>query len=104
MKKNYYGKSSKDRMPKVGDDIYLGTELYLGHGRDDFDGGLCRIVKITSGISAGKKTPFVEVKERPNHEYNLEYLLENQEEWKKEYGRRRGKACPDYSPEFNEGW
>jgi hypothetical protein len=25
---------------RQGDVIYIGTELYLGHGRDDFRGGL----------------------------------------------------------------
>ncbi|MBM3200773.1 hypothetical protein FJZ53_07585 [Candidatus Woesearchaeota archaeon] len=89
-------------LPKIGKDVYIPTSLYLGHGRDDFQGGLCKIVSIEEGISAGKKTYFVEVAERPGHMYNWDYLQENQGKWKKEYGNKRGYPDPDYRTEFND--
>jgi len=111
-------KKQNKEIPKKGDDIYIGSELYLGHGVDDFSGGLCKIIEIGKSkmymgneglehkFEASKENTklseiFVEVKERPGHYYNLEHLLENQEKWKKDYGKRRGKPDPDYSPMFN---
>lgn len=89
--------------PKIGQDVYVGTELFLGHGRDDFQGGLCEIIKIEERMSGGKKTYFIAVKERgPNHLYNWDCLQENQKKWEKEYGKGRGYSDPDYRPEFND--
>ncbi|MCK9543452.1 MAG: hypothetical protein M0R03_15635 [Novosphingobium sp.] len=34
------------QMPKVGDEIYVGSSYYIDHGEDDFDGGLCKIIKV----------------------------------------------------------
>ncbi|HEX4605603.1 MAG TPA: hypothetical protein VH724_16495, partial [Candidatus Angelobacter sp.] len=44
-----------------GDVIYIGTELYLGHGRDDFRGGLAEVSEVRPDISKGRSTPFVRV-------------------------------------------
>lgn len=30
-------------LPKVGDEIYIDTSLFVTHGEDDFIGGLCKI-------------------------------------------------------------
>jgi hypothetical protein len=40
-----------------GDIIYIGTELYLGHGRDDFRGGLAEVSEVRPDISKGQPTP-----------------------------------------------
>jgi len=82
---------------KVGDSIYIPTSLYLSHGEDDFDGGLCKIIEI--GEKFGWK--WIRVKENPSSQHSYDYLLEGQEKWKKEYGNRKGKRSPDYSPQFN---
>lgn len=92
----------KRQMPIAGEDVYIPTSLYLSHGIDDFEGGLCRIIRVSEGISAGEKVPFIEVAERPSYSYNWECLRDGQEKLKKEYGRRRGRRHPDYSSEFNE--
>ncbi|MDP2908002.1 MAG: hypothetical protein Q8O03_08775 [Nanoarchaeota archaeon] len=95
-------KMHKKEKPRIGQEIYIPTSLYLGHGRDDFIGGLCTIVNVKEGMSAGEYMPFVEVAERPGQGYNWEYLQENQGKWKKEYGKKRGKPDPDYRAEFND--
>ena len=87
--------------PKIGQEIYIDTELYLSHGRDDFDGGLCTIIAIKGGKNK-KLVPFVEVKERPGRLYNWKYLEPRQKELKKMFGKRRGCANPDMDPKFNE--
>jgi hypothetical protein len=46
---------------RKGDVIYIGTELYLGHGRDDFRGGLAEVSEVRQDISKGQPTPFVRV-------------------------------------------
>lgn len=90
-------------LPKVGDDIYISTVGYLGHGIDDFQGGLCKVIKVAEGTSAGKKTHYVTVAERPSTKYNWKFLAIKQNELKTRFGKNRGHAAPDYSPEFNSG-
>jgi hypothetical protein len=81
--------------PVVGSDIYVGTSLYIDHGEDDFQGGLCTIKHKEMSTSAGKPTWFVTVKERPGVSYNWEILMERQEELKAEFGNNRGYKDPD---------
>jgi hypothetical protein len=89
---------------KVGDDIYIQGAMYMGHGKDDFAGGLCKISEIRMGVSAGERVPFVEVEERPGYQYNYLTLLDKQDKMRETYGTQRGHADPDLRPEFNEGW
>lgn len=73
--------------------------MYLSHGMDDFEGGLCKITKVDVGISAGKPEWFIEIEERPGYNYHI--LMESQEEWKAQYGTNRGHPDPDDREEFN---
>ena len=86
-------------MPIVGEDVYVPSELYLWHGRDDFAGGLCRIVRVTESFGG----LFVEVEENPGSLYSWAILLEDQERLRERFGDRRGRPNPDWRPEFNEG-
>jgi hypothetical protein len=87
--------------PAVGSDIYVRTAWYLSHGADDFEGGLCKVTKVTVGMSAGNPTWYVEVAERPGHSYNWAILREEQESLAEEHGNRRGYPNPDNDPESN---
>ena len=84
------------KKPKVGDEIYVESSFYISHGEDDFCGGLAKISKISKEYG----TTFVEVVERPSHGYNYEILMENQEQLKKQFGKKR--AHPD--PDINTPW
>ena len=44
------------RMPELRKDdvIYVDTELYLSHGRDDFRGGLAQVFEYSMKTSAGR--------------------------------------------------
>jgi hypothetical protein len=86
--------------PKVGTDIYIDTAAYISHGRDDFQGGKCRVTKCytRNGIT------WVEVLERPGHVYNWIFLEPVQKELKKEFGENRGHPDPDYHPNANKEW
>jgi len=92
---------NEKKLPKIGQEVYIPTALYLGHGRDDFRGGLCRIRRIELGKSAGEETVFIEVEENLGTEYNWNLLLKKQKELAKEHGKRRGHPDPDYRPEMN---
>ena len=89
--------------PKIGDDIYVDSELYLSHGRDDFRGGLAKVVEVKPDISGGKRCTFVRVAEEPDTWHNwTTYLEPMQEKLRKEFGTSRARPDPDWRPEFNE--
>lgn len=87
-------------MPKVGDEIYVPSSLYLSHGRDDFRGGLCRVVVVREMLGA----PYVEVEEDPGTLHSWAYLEPLQDDLRARFGDERGRPDPDLRPEFNEGW
>ena len=87
--------------PKVGDEIYVNSAMYLSHGMDDFDGGLVEVTKVTFNEKLNGGDWHVEVKERPGHKYSWSFLAEKQTKLFEEYKNERGKPCPDDTPEFN---
>lgn len=86
-------------VPKVGQDIYIQGAMYMSHGADDYAGGLAKVTEVKKGKSAGEDTFYVSVEEVEGHEWNWEFLAEQQAELKKEYKKKR--AHPDTSPESN---
>ena len=89
------------KTPKVGDEIYIRTSLSIDHGWDDICGGLAKVVRVTSGISAGRPTPFVEVYESPGRSYNWEILAEEQEKLAEQYGTKRAHPDPDFPDQWS---
>jgi hypothetical protein len=92
------------RVPELrqGDVIYVDTELYLWHGRDDFRGGLAEVVEFGACMGANS-TPFVRVVQEPDTQHNWEILAAKQRKLRQEFGARWAHPDPDYRPEFNEG-
>lgn len=85
--------------PKIHQIIYVPSQTYISHGRDDFSGWKAVIVEIKNdedGLS-------VRVWENPNAFYDWENLLRNQKERQEQYGETIAHPDPDYSPEMN-GW
>lgn len=87
-------------LPKVGQDIYVDTQLYLSHGRDDFTGGLAQVASVTEEYWP-KATAVVHIVERPGHGYFWHLLEAQQEDLQKQFGNRRSYPDPDNSHEFN---
>jgi hypothetical protein len=87
--------------PEVGQEIYVPSELYLSHGRDDFAGGRCRIVRVTTLFD--RPQLYVEVEEHPGTLYAWDDLARRQDELRGQHGDRRGHPDPDWRPEFNDG-
>jgi hypothetical protein len=101
-------KQKKQRLPKEGDKIYVGTSWYLSHGEDDFEGGIATITKVE--VNEKCENPYnrimVGIKENPGSMHNYTYLMENQAKWKKQFGKQKAHPDPDYSPSSNDdgGW
>jgi hypothetical protein len=92
------------RVPELhhGDVIYIGTELYLGHGRDDFRGGLAEVSEVRQDISKGQPTPFVRVVQQPGTIHNWKLLASEQKELRQRHGKGWAHPDPDDRAEFND--
>lgn len=86
-------------LPAIGDEIYIGTSLYIDHGEDDVMGGLATIngMEYNPGCKNDVNRVMVTVAEVPGRAYN--YLIAKREEDKRraQYGERRAYPDPDYS-------
>src|SRR5260221_14559876 len=60
------------RVPELhkGDVIYVETELYLGHGIDDFRGGLAEVSETQEGKSKGQPGMYIRVVQQPSNLHN----------------------------------
>jgi len=92
------------RVPELrpGDVIYIGTELYLGHGRDDFRGGLAEVREVRQDISKGQPTPFVRVVQQMDTIHNWKLLASEQKELRHRHEKSWAHPDPDDRPEFND--
>ena len=81
-----------------GDVIYVDTELYVGHGRDDFRGGLAEVDQFGTFIGS----PFVRVAQEADTQHNWEILAPMQKKLRQKFGMKWAHPDPDYRPEFNE--
>jgi hypothetical protein len=87
---------------RKGDVIYMGTELYLGHGRDDFRGGLAEVSEVLEQKSAGIPTAFVRFVQQPDTLHNWKLLAAEQKKLRLQHGIGWAHPDPDFRPEFND--
>ncbi|MBZ5491865.1 MAG: hypothetical protein LAO76_13120 [Acidobacteriia bacterium] len=92
------------RVPELrqGDVIYIGTELYLGHGRDDFRGGLAEVSEMRMEKSKGQQAPFVRVLQQMDTIHNWKLLASEQRELRQRHGKEWAHPDPDNRTEFND--
>jgi hypothetical protein len=93
------------RVPELraGDVIYLDTELYISHGRDDFRGGLAELVEVKIDKIGGKPIAFVRAAQEPDTWHNwTTFLAPMQKKLREEFGKKWAHPDPDWRPEFNE--
>lgn len=86
---------------RLGDVIYVETELYLGHGVDDFRGGLAEVSEMQEGKSKGLPGLYVRVVQQPDTLHNWHYLAAEQKKLRVEHGKNWAHPDPDHRPEFN---
>jgi len=91
--------------PNPGDEINVPSMIYLSHGADDFQGGLCKVAATRDSMQSGKAVTFKEIEEDPGS-WKLwdTYLEPMQESLKEKFGNQKGKLDTDLRPEFNRGW
>jgi hypothetical protein len=91
-------------MPELrnGDVVYVDTELYVSHGRDDFRGGLAEVTEVRPDISKGNPTPFIRVAQEADTLHNWKILAADQKKLRAEFGKKWAHPDPDHRPEFNE--
>ena len=87
---------------RKGDVVYIDTELYISHGRDDFRGGLAEVIEVRPDISKGKPTPFIRAAQEPDTLHNWKILAADQKKLRAEFGKNWAHPDPDYRAEFNE--
>ena len=87
---------------RIGDVVYVDTELYVRHGRDDFRGGLAEVTEVRPDISKGKPTPFIRVAQEPDTLHNWKILAADQKKLRAEFGKSWSRPDPDNRAEFNE--
>ncbi len=78
--------------------------MFIDHGQDDFQGGLCTVSAVSVSMSAGKPTFMICVLERPGWSANWEILREEQDKLRAEHGERRGHPDPDFNDYGPEGY
>ncbi len=92
------------RLPELrkGDVIYVETYRFLGHGRDDFCGGLAEVVDFFLRGGGAQAIPYVVVAQEPDANSNWRHLAGLQEKLQAEFGKSWSHPDPDLRPEFNE--
>ncbi len=88
----------KEEQPKIGQEIYVGSELYLNHGLDDLQGGLTQVIEVVQDEHGHW---WVEVEVSPGEKYNWDYLQSLQSEWQVRCGKQQAQRDPDSRDEFN---
>lgn len=92
------------RVPELrpGDVIYVETELYLGHGVDDFRGGLAEVSEMQEGKSKGQPVLYIRVVQQPDTLHNWHSLAAQQKKLRADQGKNWAHPDPDHRPEFNK--
>ena len=87
---------SMEYIPKIGDEIYVDTWLYVTHGEDDFIGGLCTVTNVRNV----EGNIWIEIAE-DDGSLSWNHLKDIQKQLKAKFGTNRGYKRPDYREEFN---
>lgn len=75
-------KNEKEKLPKVGDIVYVPSEVYMQYGDDDLYGGKAKVWRV---IDDGKDV-WVVVEVYPGSKYNWKELKADQEYLKNKFG------------------
>lgn len=94
--------SGPQPIPKVGDDIYVESALYLDHGEDDILGGLAKVTSVREERLGDRVVIKVTVAKIPGIFNWTERLAGLQEKLKEQFGESRAHPEPDDRPAFNE--
>lgn len=83
-----------DKVPAVGEKIWVESAFYIDRGEDDVCGGLATVREVVP-LQSG--TDFeVSVHELPRRSYYWSWLKDHQLSWAREYTGKFAHECPDY--------
>lgn len=88
----------KNIQHKAGDKLYIPSAYYCSRGSDDVEGGLATVegFKIHNELPTDHPNRvFVAFREHPGRSLNYQYVLDNQDEWAKEYAGKTAHPSPD---------
>ena len=88
-----------DGIPKVGDYVYIPTELYVSHGEDDYIGGRTTISSVRGGPD--DSLVWIRTAFDDSQEWRWDVLKQQQAELAEEFGSTPPKRTPDFRAEFN---
>lgn len=91
-----------DYIPAVGDDVYIGSRMYISRGSDDIVGGLARIKTVKPCRNGGRDDYQLSFEEVHTGLY-WNHLATQQEKLQAEFGNRRAYRDPDDDPSANTG-
>lgn len=83
---------------KIGDNLFISSAFYISRGSDDVAGGLATIKRFEYNKFLPKdhyNYCMVEFEEHPGRLLNYKYVIENQDDWAKEYEGKIAHSCPD---------
>ena len=92
--------SSAD-VPRIGEQVYIPSNLYLSHGVDDYEGGLTTVTEVDIGRPHDGFV-WIGVEFRESGSTRWDVLKASQEQLAQEFGTKAPKATPDYRAEFNK--
>lgn len=95
------------KLPSKGDKIYIPSSYHISSGSDDVQGGVATIdtIKVNTDLPKDHyNSVFVSVEKVPGHGFNYQYLLEQQDELKKQFKDKIARPDPDIdTPWIQEG-
>jgi hypothetical protein len=91
-------------LPAVGQYIYVDSDYYLGHGIDDFEGGLCRVATVAVDEAGGRVRFALDIAPNRLHFESVASFATHQAELRRKFGRRKGYPRPDTGMACNDEW
>ena len=87
------------KVPNVGDTIYVAGRAYMGHGRDDYNGGRAVVVAVKQEFCGTMVSVDIG---HSRVSMNWGYLGPQQERLRQMFGDAGAHPDPDMRPEYND--
>ena len=87
-----------DRVPVIGDWIYVRTSAFIEHGIDDVAGGLAQVIEVSQESSGGEDCFFVSTRQHGNRGGTnwTQFAAAEQERWAERFGNTMAHVNPDW--------
>lgn len=93
----------EQNFPKVGDEVYVPTRLFLSRGREDTWGGVAKITKAIEQSDVNGGDLLLRFEELPGVGLYWKAIMDQQKKLMEQFGDQRARSCPDMHPSANTG-